>query len=194
MTKIPRPEELNPVIRENQSLRSALHVEGAAIRAEVATINARMRDTPNPGTAVANRIRAKLGQALLPDTEPDLEMIKKLRINLHDVNSAIAILDSEIEKEKVIASRLVCKAVKSEVDRLGKSFAAAFASVYFSHSEYIEFLDKVEDTGASVASLGRVWPSALGHPRDKSGAYYYGFKEFLEGGLIEKNAIPQAIR
>ena len=192
MTKIPRPEGLNPVITEKKNLLSALNAESATIRADIATTNARMLETPNPGTSAANRIRAKLGQALLPDAEPDLERIKKQRIDLHDVNSAIAILHSEIEKQKTIASRMICDELRPEVTRLGKNFAKAFQNLHAAHSEYNQFLDSVEDTGAAVSPLGRVWPSSLGHPREVSGGYYWGFKEFLEAGLIEH--VPSSVR
>lgn len=192
--KIPKLTERNPRLGELESKRNGLHAEKASKVAEAAVVRVRLQQAPNNGNAAENRVRHLLGEAPLPSAAPDMSRLEALLTELHDLNKAISILDASIQNEKAIASRAVCSEVKPEVTRLGKNFAKALVALHSTHSEYIKFLDSVEDTGASIGSLGRVWPSGLGHFADRSGTYHYAFREFLETGLIDKASIPEAVR
>jgi len=194
MTTIPTPKELHPRLTELESKRSELHAEKMAKVAETAIIRARIQESPSTGNAAENRVRAILNEAPLTDAAPDMLKLEQLLKELSDLNSAIGRLDSAIQTERDTASRLVCKVVAPEADRLGKKFAAAFMALHTSHSEYNAFLDAVENTGARISSLGRVWPNSLGHPRDASGAYHYGLREFVEAGYLVRSQVPEAIR
>ncbi|UGX97104.1 hypothetical protein G6321_00019005 [Bradyrhizobium barranii subsp. barranii] len=192
--KIPQQVEVNPRFGELNAKRSSLHAEKTAKVAEAAVIRARIQDSPSAGNAAENRVRAILGESLLPDSAPDLLRLEALLTELSTLNAALGKLDGLIEKEKSIASRLICSEVKPEATRLGKKFAKAMLDLHAAHSEYIKFLDAVEDTGASISSLGRVWPSGLGHFADRSGTYHYAFREFHEAGLIDAASIPEVVR
>jgi hypothetical protein len=191
MTTIPKPTELNPRLSELQNKQRALHAEKTAKVAEAAIIRARIQDSPSNGNSAENRVRAILGEALLPDTAPDMLRLQHLLQELDTINGAIGRLDSEIQKEHAVASRLVCETVKPEVTRLGKGFAKAFLQLHSAHSEYVRYLDAIEDTGASTTSLGRVWPNSLGHPKDLSGPYMYGLQEFIDAGFLD--AMPKVL-
>jgi hypothetical protein len=136
-----------------------------------------------------NRIRILTGQPPLAKATEKSEL-EDILIALQDRKNARERLDGIIQKEKAIASRLVCQEVRPEATRLGKIFAKAFVELHKAHKDYHQFLDTVENTGASTSSLGRVWPNGLGHFADCSGTYHYGFKEFSEAGLIDKASIP----
>jgi len=192
--KIPTPTELHPRIVELENKRNALHAEKAGKVAEAAIIRARIQESPSNGNVAENRIRIILGEAALPDAAPDMPRLEQLLTELNDLNSAIGRLDSAIQAERDIASRLVCKAVAPEADRLAKKFAAAFIELHTAHSDYNTFLDAVENTGARISSLGRVWPNSLGHPKDASGPYHYGFREFIDAGYLIRSQVPEAVR
>jgi hypothetical protein len=194
MKQIPTPTELHPRLSELEGKRNALHAEKTAKVAEAATIRARIQESPSNGNVADNRVRIILGQAPLPDTAPDMARLDRLLLELNDLNRAIGILDGAIQNERDVASRLVCKTVAPEADRLGKKFAVAFIELHTAHSEYNAFLDAVEDTGARISSLGRVWPNALGHPKDASGPYHYALREFVDAGYLVRSQVPEAVR
>jgi hypothetical protein len=192
--KIPKPDEVSPRLSQLRTKQSTLQVEATAKRAEAAIIRARIQNAPSNGNAAENRVRAILGEAPIPDSAPDMPRLQTLLLELQDMNSAIGILDGAIQEEKRNASRLVCDSVKPEVDRLGKKFATAYLDLYNANCEYSNFLDQVENTGASISSLGRVWPASLGSCRDRSGPFHYTMREFVDAGYLSKSEVPEAVR
>lgn len=192
--KIPTPTELNPQIATLQNKLNVLQIEKKAKVAEASIVRARIQDSPSNGNAAENRVRVILGQTPIPETAPDMPRLEELLLELNDLNRAIGILDGAIRQEMAKASKMVCEQARPEVTRLGREFAQAFANLHSAHSAYLQVFDAIEDTGANPSSLPKVWPNGLGHVADRSGTYFYSFKEFLEAGLIEQSAIPEAVR
>jgi len=192
--KIPTLTELHPRIGELESKRNALQIEKNAKVAEAAIVRARIQNAPSPGNAAENRVRAILGEAPLPDAAPDMLQLDALLRELNDLNKALGILDSHIQRERAIGSRLVCETVQPEVTRLGKRFGKALLDLHAAHLDYSQFIDSVETTGASVSSLGRVSPSWLGSPLDTCGGYHYMARDFIEAEYVSKSDLHKAIR
>ncbi|SDE12223.1 hypothetical protein SAMN05216337_102060 [Bradyrhizobium brasilense] len=191
---IPKPTELNPRIAELENKRNGLHAEKTAKVAEAAIIRARIQTAPSKGNAADNRVRAILGEAPLPDADPDMPRLDKLLLELSDLNKAIGILDSEIRNQRDIGSRLVCASVKPEVTERAKAFAAALLDLHAAHLEYDRYLDEIENTGTNISSLNRVFLSFLGASRDPCGGYHYSAREFVDAGIIARSDMPEAIR
>jgi hypothetical protein len=194
--KIPLPEELHEPLRAAKEKDAQISVSLAPLTARATELRAKERENlyaHSNNSDEENRIRLLTGQPPLAKATEKSEL-EDVLIAIQDRKNARERLDAIIQKEKAIASRLVCQNVRSEVTRLGKIFAGAFLELHTAHKDYHRFIDAVEDTGASTSSLGRVWPNGLGHFADCSGTYHYGFKEFLEAGLIEKASIPVEVR
>lgn len=194
MKAIPTPFQLHPRLNELQAKRNDLFLEKSCKVAEAATVRARLQHAPSLGNVAENRVKAILGEPIIDVAAPDMERLDKLLTELNDLNGAINILDAAIQKERDHASRLICEAVRPEVEKLGKAFADAFVQLHRAHSDYLIFLDAIEATGASISSLGRVWPAALGHPRDHSSGYGYASRELREAGYLSKANVPEALR
>jgi hypothetical protein len=192
--KIPTPAELHPRIGELEAKRNKLHTEKTAKVAEAAIIRARIQDSPSNGNAAENRVRAILGEAALPDAAPDMPRLEQLLRELNDINSALGILDNEIHNQRNIGSRLVCDAIKPEVTKRAKAFAQALLDLHAANSEYDRFLEEIENTGANISSLNRIFLSYLGSPRDPCGAYHYSMRDFVDSGIIARSEMPKAIR
>ncbi|MGY3588518.1 FtsZ-binding cell division protein ZapB [Bradyrhizobium sp. USDA 4341] len=194
MKTIPKPTELNPRIAELENKRNSLQAEKTAKVAEAAIIRARIQTAPSNGNAADNRVRSILGQAPLPDADPDMPRLDKLLLELSDLNKAIGILDSEIRNQRDIGSRLVCDAVKPDVMKRAKAFAKALFDLHAAHTDYDRYLDEVENTSANISSLNRVFLSFLGSSRDPCGGYHYSMREFVDAGVIDRSDMPQAVR
>ncbi|QIG92445.1 hypothetical protein [Bradyrhizobium sp. 6(2017)] len=194
MKTIPKPADLNPRLAELESKRTSLHAEKTAKVAEAAIIRARIQDSPSNGNAADNRVREILGEAPLPDADPDMPRLDKLLMQLNDLNRAIGILDNEIHNQRAIGSRLVCDSVKPEVTRRAKVFAKALLDLYEAHAEYDRYLEEIESTTVNISSLNRVFLSFLNSPRDPCGGYHYCMREFVDAGIITRSDMPQAIR
>jgi hypothetical protein len=192
--RIPTPTELHPRLSELENKRNNLHADKTAKIAEAAIIRARIQESPNNGNAAQNRVREILGEVPLPETAPDMARLEQLLRELQDINTALAILDGAIQKEKAIASRLVCDAMKPEVTKRAKAFAKALIDLHAANSEYDLILDEIENTGTSIGSLGRVWINGLGSVKDPCGGFHYGMREFVDAGFLDRSQIPQAIR
>jgi len=192
--KIPKPAELHPRLTELEIKRNKLHTEKTAKVAEAAIIRARIQDSPSNGNAAENRVRAILGEALLPDTAPDMPRLEQLLRELQDINGAIGILENAIYNEKAIASRLVCEAMKPEVTKRANAFATALIDLHAANSEYDRFLEEIENTGTNISSLGRVSINGLGSVKDPCGQYHYGLREFVDLGYLARSDMPKAIR
>jgi hypothetical protein len=188
------PAELNPRITELENKRNILHAEKAAKVAEAAAIRVRLQNAPSNGNAAENRVRVILGESPLPDSAPDMLRLDALLSELHDINIALSILDHAIQKEKTIGSRLVCEAERPEVTKRAKAFAKALINLRDSQIEYHTYLDKLEDTGATISSLPRVFIHGIGHANDPCGGFHFAFRELVDGNYISKSEVPVAIR
>jgi hypothetical protein len=191
--KIPTPTELHPRLSELESKRNALHAEKTAKVAEAAVIRARIQESPSTGNVAENRVRQILGEPSLPDSAPDMARLEQLLLELNDLNKAIGILDGAIQAEKTRASRMVCEAVRPEVTKLGTAFAKAFLALHTAQHAYHDYLDQIQDTGASVSSLPHVFISGLGSSRDRSGTFMYGTKDFIEAGYLTPSDMPKVL-
>lgn len=191
--KISTPAEVNPRLAELEAKRNSLQAQRTAKVAEAALMRARIQESPNAGNAAENKVRAILGEPLLPAAAPDMQRLEELLVELSTLNAALGKLDGLIEKEKSIASRVVCEQVKPEVSRLGKKFAKALIDLHGAQNEYHALLERVQDTGAAIGSLPHVFISGLGSARDRSGMYSYAIKDFIEAGYLSKSDMPRAL-
>lgn len=192
--KIPKPTELHPLIAELVTKRNTLQAQKTAKVAEAALVRARIQESPSNGNAAENRVRAILGEPLLPDSAPDMPRLEGLLLELNTLNTALGQLDSKIQKERDIGSRMVCEEVRPEVLKRAKTFAKALIDLYAANLEYDRYLDEVESTGTNVSSLKRVFLTHIGSPHDPCGGYHYGLRDFVDAGIIARNEMPQAIR
>jgi hypothetical protein len=193
--KIPRPDELHPPLRAALEKDAELSLSLAPLMARAAELRAKERQNgpASMNAAEENRIRALTGQPPLLTQTNEKSELEGVLIEIQDRKNARERLDGIIQKEKAVASRLVCQEVRPEVMRLGKKFADAMLNLYSCHSEYDKFLDAVENTGTSIGSLKRVWPTGLGSPADPSGQYHYFLRDCLEAGLLGKASIPAEV-
>ncbi|WP_144030865.1 hypothetical protein [Bradyrhizobium japonicum] len=195
MKTIPRPEELHPPLREALKRDTDHSLALAPLMARAMVLRAEERDQPATHVNVAeeNRIRALTGLPPLVGvpSQPELETILR---KIQDLKTARGREAGTIQRERAVASRMVCEEVKEEVTRLGRNFAKAFIDLYAAHSAYTKMFDAIEDAGASTSALKRVWSNALGGISDRSGPYHYIFEELHEANLIGKSSIPEAVR
>jgi hypothetical protein len=178
-----------PALRVKQA---ELHVEINKRKASCAVIRARMQEAPNPGNEHEVRLRKLLGEEPVAVTLPDAQQLKELLAELEILNAALGTINAEIQKETRLASNKLLEAVRPEVMGLGGKFADAFLALRSAHLEYIEFIDSVEATGANIETL-RVRPHGLSDPRDLSGNYPYGLRDFADAGFMSKSLAPKAI-
>lgn len=174
-----------PRLSDLQSKRNAELTKKTALAAEIANLRAKLaRESPSDGNAADNRVRAIMGEPVLPDTRPDTVSLGEMLQEMQIINRSIAIFDGLITKEKDVASKLLCQAEEEEVTKRGKAFAKAFVDLHASQRAYHEYLDKIQDTGASISSLPHVFINGLGDARDRSGTFFYGMRDFIEAGYL----------
>ncbi|MDH2357693.1 hypothetical protein QCM80_45335 [Bradyrhizobium sp. SSUT112] len=174
-----------PRLSELQSNRNAELVKKTTLAAEIAILRAQMtRETPRDGNAADNRVRAIMGETIVPDISPDTVKLGEMLQDAQIITRSIGIFDGLIAKEKAVASKLLCEAETPEVARLGKAFAKAFVDLHTAQQAYHKHLDKIQDTGASISSLPHVFISGLGHGSDRSGTFFYGMRDFIEAGYL----------
>jgi hypothetical protein len=91
------------------------------------------------------------------------------------------------------ANNKLIESVSPEITRLGKKFADAFRDLHAAHLEFDDYIDGLEDVGASVGQF-RIRPNGLSHPKDLSGSYAYGLKEFIDSGFFQKSNMPKVLK
>jgi hypothetical protein len=103
-------------------------------------------------------------------------------------------IDAAILHETRIANNLLLAdpAVKQEILRRGSAFAKAYLMLRDEHLAFNDLIDALEDQGVSVGAI-RLNPNGLSDPKDRSGSYQYGLREFVEAGFISKSVVPKAI-
>ena len=151
-------------------------------------------ESSGTGNAAENRVRAILGETVQPETSPDISKLEEMLREVTVRNKTIAILDGLITTAKAVASRLLCEAQKPEVTKRGKAFAKAFVELHAAQLEYHGYLDRIQDTGASIGSLPNVFISGLGNAKDRSGQYWYGMKDFIEAGYLSPSDKPKELQ
>lgn len=180
-------------LTELQSNRNAELVKKTALAAEIASLRAKLaRQSPSDGNAADNRVRAIMGEPVLPDTRPDVVRLGELLQEAQLINRSIAIFDGLIAKEKIVASRLLCEAEEPEVTRLGKAYAKTLVELHSAQLAYHRHLDRIQDTGASISSLPHVFIKGLGDARDRSGTFFYAMTDFIEAGYL--SSMPKEFR
>lgn len=192
--KLPTPKEVHPILIELETKRNSLNAEKAYKVTEAAMVRARLQTSPSTGSAAENKLRAILGQPLVPDDAPDLPRLQALLEELNVINAALNKLDGIIRKERDVASRLACEVVRPEVMKRAKAFAKALLEMHTANLEYDRYLDDIENTGTNVSSLNRIFLSYIGSPRDPCGGYHYSMRDFVDAGIISRSEMPQAIR
>ncbi|MGY4502383.1 hypothetical protein ACVWYH_006340 [Bradyrhizobium sp. GM24.11] len=192
--KIPKPTEVHPIIVELETKRNNLNAEKASKVAGAAVVRARLQTSPSTGSAAENKLRATLGQPLVPDDGPDLQRLQVLLEELNVINAALNKLDGLIQKERDVGSRMVCEAVRPEVTKRAKAFANTLLAFHAAHLDYDRYLDDIENTGTNISSLNRIFLSYIGSPRDSCGGYHYSLRDFVDAGIISRSDMPQAIR
>lgn len=194
MKPIPKLEERHSKLEVLYEKQNALNTRFAEKTKEKVELSQRNRDNPNPGNIEINRLRRLLNQPTEPDVAPDRERLPELVSDLEALKRALDETDSEIQKEKAVASRLICQDASGEHTKLVKQFASALVDLHGAHERYVEFLDAVERTGASLSPLQPVSPYTLGHPRSTNGTYWWSLREFLDNGHIQKHDFPESLR
>lgn len=192
--KFPTLEDSSPVLRDKLQRRSEIAATTNAKKFEASIIAARIADKKEqPGNIESNRIKRLLNQEAPLDVLSDREELNKLRGELEFLDRTFHAIDAEIQNEKTAASFLVCDKVRPEHDRLAKQFATRLLALHDAHSEYTNFVESIEETGARTTSLGVIQPTFLGSPRDKSGCYHYSLRDFSDAGHIARSQIPESV-
>jgi hypothetical protein len=151
-----------------------------------------MQDAPSPGNEHERRLSEILGEKPVAVALPDPEQLRALQKELEILNAAVSTIDAAIQAETRFASNKMLEAMRPEINRLGSKFAAAFLALRSEHSEYVEFIDKLDDAGGNVSAI-RITPNGLSDPRDSCGNYSYALREFAEAGFVSHSVVPKAI-
>jgi hypothetical protein len=123
----------------------------------------------------------------------DAERLPQAQREIEDLDVAVKFIDGQIQTETRIACNKLYEAVKSEVTRLGSIFAKAFLALHAAHLEFDQYVDKLEDAGGNTSTL-RIRPNGLSHPRDLSGGYWYGLRDFIDAGFFSKSDLPKVFK
>jgi hypothetical protein len=126
-------------------------------------------------------------------TPSDPERLTQLLRELEDLNIAEKIVEGTTQTETRLAGNKLIEFASVEITRLGKKFADAFRDLHAAHLDFDDYIDGLEDVGASVGQF-RIRPNGLSHPKDLSGSYAYGLKEFIDSGFFSKSNMPKALR
>jgi hypothetical protein len=173
--------------------RAERHVIISNLKSQCAVIVARLQDAPNPGNEREIRLREILGEPPIAASLSDQDQLTALRKELESQNAAVSIIDKEILTETRYANNKLIESVSPEITRLGKKFADAFRDLHAAHLEFDDYIDGLEDVGASVGQF-RIRPNGLSHPKDLSGSYAYGLKEFIDSGFFQKSNMPKVLK
>jgi hypothetical protein len=185
--KPPRPEDVYPPLREELKKDTELSLSLPPLMTQAMVARAQEREDAGTSgnTAEENRIRELMGQPPLLNVSNKSELQTVLQ-KIQDIKVARGRIAGRIQKERAIASRMVCDEVRDDVDKLGTAFADAFVALYAAQNAYHSYLEKIQDTGASIGSLPHIFITGLGSAKDKSGTFVYGMKDFIEAGYLSE--------
>jgi hypothetical protein len=194
MKTIPPLDSFSTTLPEKRVTRGEYLTEISKRKLECATIRARMQSaSPDPGNERLNRVNALLGRSTAPVVQPDDMRLQTLLVEIQDLQNAVSVIDRQIEAEEQAASRKLVKSEWSEIERRGNKYAKAFVDFYAAHLDFDEHLDRLEDVGASVGQF-RVRPNGVSSPKDPSGSYFYGLREFIDAGFLSKSDTPKVFK
>jgi hypothetical protein len=193
--KIPTQDEVCPRIGALRAKRAEKYVAIPPLIKKCEEIRARLRSggLPNPGTEKTNRVRAILGEELLPTKPSDEEDLRLTVADIEVEKSVVFILDAEIIREEQAASNKVTEAVRTEINRLGSEYASAYRDLHTAALKYVKLISDVEDAGGNVSAL-RLTPGGLGNPRDPNSEYRRGLDEFISANFFKKSDLPKELR
>jgi hypothetical protein len=123
----------------------------------------------------------------------DPERLAQLLSELEDLDVAVKIVEGHIQTETRLASNKLIDSVRPEITRLGQKFANAYRDLHTANLDFDEYIDALEDAGASVGVF-RIRPNGLSHPKDMSGSYAYGLKEFVDLGFFSTQYFPKVLK
>ena len=124
---------------------------------------------------------------------PNQEQLWQIQREIEDYTAAAGRVDGEIRNETRAASVKLCESVAPEHARLAKLVANDVIALHTSYSDYLAFVDSVQDTGASTSTLNVVTPTPLGNPKDLSGMFFYTLREYIDAGFLKKSDMPKAL-
>jgi hypothetical protein len=193
--KIATLDEINPRIAALRAKRTEKCAAIAPLIKKCEEIRARLRSggLPDPGTEKENRVRAILGEELLPAKPSDDEGLRQTQAEIEIIKSVVSVLDAEIVREEQAASNKVTEAVKPEIVRRGQKFAKAFLDLHQAHVDFESYVSEAEDAGGNISAL-RLTPAGLNTPRDPNSPYAYGFRELIDAGFAKKSDLPKELR
>jgi hypothetical protein len=123
----------------------------------------------------------------------DTDRLPVLLRELEDLNIADNIVNGQIQAESRLAGNKLIESVRPEIMRLGSKFANAFRDLHAAHLEWDDYIDSLEEAGASVGVF-RIRPNGLSHPKDMSGSYAYGLREFVDSGFFAARDLPKVLK
>jgi hypothetical protein len=189
--KFPPPETFSPLLPELRMKKAELLVEISNLKTDCAVIRARLQAaTPNIGNEHENSVLKLLGKPVLSEALSDHEQLRANQKKIEVRDAAVGVLDKALLKQTRDASNKLIESARSEINRRGSAFANAFAELREKHLEYDDFLDSLENVGASVGQF-RLKPNGLDHPKQPSGNYYYGLDEFVRYGFFSQSTLQK---
>jgi hypothetical protein len=185
--------QLNPNLKGREDQKTRLDAQQKTLVEKCTRLRQAIRDGQS-GDVAERRVQQIIAGEIPTIATPLTDELNSALVELNDVNNALAALDTLIQNERAIASRAACDAVRPEVDKSAKAFAAAYVNLYNAHVEYEKTLDSVERQGVNISSLNRIWLGSLGSVRDACGPYHYSFNDFISSGALTKRDVPEAVR
>jgi hypothetical protein len=191
---IPTLDEISPRIAALRAKRAEKYMAIPPLIMKCEEMRARLRSgaLPDMGNDKENRVRAILGEELLPTKPSDVEGLRQTLADLEIVKSVVSMLDAEIIKEEQAASSKLTEAVRAEINRLGSEFASAYRELHTAALKYVKLISDVEDAGGNVSAL-RLTPGGLGNPRDPNSEYRRGLDEFISANFFKKSDLPKVL-
>jgi hypothetical protein len=183
----------SPRLSTVRAKMAELQVEKARLKADGAVIRSRIQNAPHPGNEHERRVKEILGETPVAVELSDADQLRSLQRKIETIDAALAVLDAEFQKELRIVNNDLVVSVRPEIKRLGSKFADAFRDLHAAHLEFDDYIDDLENVGASVGQF-RIRPNGLSHPKDLSGSYAYGLKEFIDLGFFQKSNMPKVLR
>jgi hypothetical protein len=191
MKTIPPLDSFSTTLQENRVTRGECLAEISKRKLECASIRARLQSaSPDPGNERLNRVNALLGRSTAPVVQPDEARLQTLLVEIQDLQNAVSVIDRQIETEEQAASRKLIQSEWPEITRLGNKYGNAFVAFHAAHLEFDEHLDRLENVGAAIGQF-RVRPNGISSPKDASGSYFYGLREFIEMKFLSKSDMPK---
>jgi hypothetical protein len=189
--QIPPLDSFDTTLPEMRTKRAEFHIQQSKLRTDCAIIRKRLQASPsNASNEQENKVRQLLGKPPLAETLSDLDQLKANQNELEIIGDAISTLDAEILKRSRGASNKMIEFATPELNRRGSAFANAFDTLRAKHLEYDDFLDSLENAGASIGQF-RLKPNGLDHPKQLSGNYFYGLEEFAHHGFFSKSTLQK---